>query len=236
MYGEGQDGTLATKIRRSNFDIFLGKYKLLSSKKKIVLQYPMNDICRSDAFGSRDIEAQITIVMTEAYRLIPSQSIMVVEKPSKGIFAKEEHDKNTLVIPIYGKVYVANEEDGMPSTVGCFEVKAHGFQGKLVYVKTSAATDHGVTPAAFVKVVDDEEKATAKIEWKSIAFFKEFARAKGASKVKQGIRMPVIINHCYLDMDAEVSIYREPQEKAKKEPSKNVAVDCGFMSKRLRTA
>ena len=185
-----------------------------------------------DAFKQREIEARVCLAMTEAYNLAPGQKVVVVDQPSKGVFARCAIPKAELVIPVYGKVYDGSIDD-VP--VGSLLVKAHPFHDTTVAIKPTTSTEHGVTPSAFVRVEhDDESKATADFDWKTMSFFKQLKGHKVLAADRLGMRLPAFINKRELKQDEDVAIYKEPAEKTKKAPSKHVHVGIGPAAKRAK--
>ena len=219
-----ESGELEKKILSSKFDIFVQKYKITKNVRALLEGWPDNDASESDAIVATKIMSLVQFVITEHYYSEARPEVTIQEKPNHGLFVNGPHKAKAFKLSIYGKVSLDRDSKGVPAKT--FEIKGITIDDKSLYVKPMSSKDDGVTAAAFIRWVEDEEEANSKIEWKP-----QEVTYKGKIKMQ----VPIITNKYQLKKGDEITLCRF-WEVDKSHKIKSEVMLPGASNKRLKVS
>ena len=119
-------GDLEKKIINSAFDVFTKKYKLAKTFRKLMTDWPGNNVVKNESFDKQTHMSMIQFVVNRACSREKVPKFEIQEKPTNGLFVKDKYLKGTFKLYVYGKVGTTTRANDMPPKA--FEVVHKGVE------------------------------------------------------------------------------------------------------------
>lgn len=185
---------------------FIGRYELSNETIEIVTNWQerrlSSTIAQKELLTKSSIQCALSFLVEE----IESTKFRVVAKPKRGVFSEVKVAQSRIVlVPDTSKVIIVEPSATAPPLAVSVNTTIDIGKKKVALLPSTAMS--AIAPFWWVRVVDSPEAANMALTNRSVTIAVQ-AGKKNSEKIV--VEVPVLVNSSPVDVDDELTVYRQP--------------------------